>query len=176
MTLQRRTKPRAGSRIAAPRIAHLLEEIRSKDERVRTQARATLITTGARVVPQLVALLEEAEPELRREIVQVLAEVPDPRSAAALAERLEDELEDVRARAAEGLVSIGREGLVPVLEALLKRHESSLLRDGVRQVLHQLAVAELEVLLSPIVLALDGADPETDMREPASRALRRMKA
>ena len=175
MTLQRRSARKEGSRIAAPRIAHLLEEIQSKDALVRTQARATLITAGARVVPQVVALLEEAGPELRREIARILAEVPDRRAAVALVELLEDDQADVRALAAAGLVSIGREGLVPVLEALLKRHESVVLRTGIREVLHELAVAELQVLLAPIVLALDGADPETDLREPASRALRRMR-
>ncbi len=175
MTLQRRPPAKAGSRIAAPRLELLLTEIRSRDEVVRRQARATLTTIGVRAVPQLLPLLQDPEPVVRAEIATILVAVADPRSAMDLVTALEDDSEDVRGLARAALIAIGREALVSVLEGLMKRHESSILRRGCRDVLHAVAHGGLEPMLRPIITALDGDDPETDLREPSWRALQKLK-
>jgi hypothetical protein len=84
---------------------------------------------------------------------------------------LDDSTFGVRWLAAEGLVSMGRASLDPLLAELLNRPGSVWLREGAHHVLHDVAKSELRDLLLPIIAALEGIAPSIAVREPARKAL-----
>jgi HEAT repeats len=153
----------------------LLAGLRSRDGSVRQKARETLTSMGKRAVRQLIPLLKDPTDDVRWEAAKALADIGDARAASALVTALEDENTGVRWLAAVGLIVIGRDALVPMLKALIERADAVWLRDGAHHVLHDLAKADLEDLLTPIVAALEGSDPEIRLREPASHALQALR-
>lgn len=153
----------------------LLASLRSRDGSVRQKARETLTSMGKRAVRQLIPLLEDPKDNVRWEAAKALADIGDARAASSLVTTLEDENTGVRWLAAVGLIAMGRDALVPMLEALMERSDSVWLRDGAHHVLHDLAKGDLEDLLTPIVAALESSDPEFGLREPASHVVQVMR-
>ncbi len=109
-------------------VPALEEALKDKDEEisVRSAAGAALAKLGFpdRVVPVLIAALEEESPHLREYAATTLSEIGPPAKAAvpALKEALEDKAWYVRKAAAEALGNMGpaaREA-VPALEKALK--------------------------------------------------------
>ncbi len=160
---------------ALSRREALFAGLRSRDGSVRQKARETLTSMGKQAVRQLIPLLKDPKDDVRWEATKALADIGDARAASALVTALEDENSGVRWLAAVGLIAMGRDALVPVLAALMERSDSVWLRDGAHHVLHELANADLEDLLTPVVAALDGVDPQNGARGPASHALQMMK-
>jgi HEAT repeat protein len=109
-------------------------------------------------VADLIESLASPNKQVRWEAAKALADIADPAAADALVKALEDKIFDVRWLAAEGLINLGREGLVPLLQALIERSDSPWLRDAAHHVLHDLAVGELEDLLEPITDSLEDAE------------------
>jgi hypothetical protein len=116
-------------------------------------------------------LLHDPDHEVRWEAAKALGEIADPRSAPALVETLEDAGFDIRWLAAEGLIALGKAGLEPLLEALPKKADSVYLREGAHHVMYDLAHKGFRDQLAPVMAALEGVDPEIEIREPARKAL-----
>jgi HEAT repeat protein len=152
-------------------MASSIADLRSRDGMVRQKARKTLTTIGKRAVLPLLPLLNDPDDHVRWEAAKALADIADPGASSGLVTSLQDENGDVRWLAAEGLIAIGRDALVPLLETLIERSDSVWLRGGAHHVLHDMAKGELGDLLTPVVAALDGVDPEIGVRGPASKAL-----
>jgi HEAT repeat protein len=171
MTTHKKVTGARDSRGALPRQEALVADLRSRDGMVRLKAREALTSMGKRAVRQLIPLLKDPEDDVRWEAAKALADIADARAASDLVAALEDENGDVRWLAAQGLIAIGRDALVPLLETLIERPSSVWLREGAHHVLHDLAKADLKDLLTPVVAALDGVDPEIGVHWPALKAL-----
>lgn len=152
-------------------IRSLIAGLRSGDGIVRHKARAILARTGAPAVRQLIPLLKDREDDVRWEAAKTLASIADPRAASVLVASLEDPSFGVRWLAAEGLIAIGRDALTPLLAALKQRSDSIWLREGAHHVLHDLASKDLKNALSPVLTALEGVDPVTEINGPVRKAL-----
>jgi HEAT repeat protein len=152
-------------------IKSLIDSLCSRDGAVRHKARETLTIIGKEAVRQLIPLLKDPEDDVRWEAAKALADIADARAASALAATLEDRNFGVRWLAAEGLIAIGRDALVPLLKALIKRSDSVWLREGAHHVLHDLSKKGLKGLLTPVLAALEGVDPEIEVHGPVLKAL-----
>jgi len=139
-------------------ISLLIAKLAARDGLERESARWSLVDIGSPAVAGLIELLEALDEQVRWEAAKALAAMADPAAADALVKTLEDKVFDVRWLAAEGLINLGREGLIPLLKALIERSDSPWLRDAAHHVLHDLAVGELEDLLEPIMDSLEGAE------------------
>jgi HEAT repeat protein len=130
----------------------------------------SLVDIGSPAVPPLIELLGARNKQVRWEAAKALAAIADPAAAGALVKALEDKDFDVRWVAAEGLINIGREGIVPLLRTLIERSDSPWLRQGAHHVLHDLAVGDLEEMLKPVVDSLQ--DVESAIEAPiAAKAI-----
>jgi HEAT repeat protein len=110
-------------RPARPSFEELLRTIRTGNAYQRAQAMPPLSwIEDPRVVPELVALLQDEDATVRTYSSQQLARLADERSADALAEALRDPTGNVRRHAAEGLAKIGKERHVPALVAAVMNH------------------------------------------------------
>jgi len=126
----------------------------------RQEARQDLVAMGRKAVAPLLQALGSHKKQLRWEAAKALKEIGNPEAARALVETLEDEESGIRWLAAEGLIALKREGLVPLLEALIKRSDSLLLRNGAHHVLRALRDSELKEVVEPLLNALDDCAPE----------------
>ncbi|NWG02848.1 MAG: DUF302 domain-containing protein [Syntrophaceae bacterium] len=154
-----------------PAIQSLIMKLSRSDDTVRIQSRESLVRTGNRAVPQLIETLKHPQHWVRWEAAKALGEIGDPNAAPALTEVLEDDEFDVRWLAAVGLIGMNIKGLKPLLQALMKRGDSTLLREGAHHVIHDLAKGELRKYLVPLKVALEDIEPAVEVPQAAYNAL-----
>jgi HEAT repeat protein len=154
-----------------PSLGALVSGLSSKDGVTRVRARHALVHLGSRATPELAKLLSDPRVQLRWEATKALAEIADPESAGTLIRALRDEDFGVRWLAAEGLVALGRDGLIPLLEALSGRLVSERFRAGAHHVIHAHMRGERAELLRPVLEALSGFTARESAPVAARRAL-----
>jgi len=148
----------------------LVAKLSGKDGLERERARRSLVDIGSPAVLPLIEALGARSKQVRWEAAKALAAIADPTAADALVKALEDKEFDVRWIAAEGLINLKRGGLVPLLQALIERSDSTWLRERAHHVLHDLAVGDLQELLKPVVASLE--DIESALETPlAAKAI-----
>jgi HEAT repeat protein len=156
------------------KINLLVAKLSGEDGLQRERARMSLVDIGSPAVPPLIELLGSRNKRVRWEAAKALADIADPKAAEALTTALEDKVFDVRWLAAEGLINIGRAGLVPLLHALIERSDSPWLRQGAHHVLHDLAVGDLKEMLKPVVDSLQDVDSAVETPVAAKAILDRL--
>jgi HEAT repeat protein len=176
--LKRRRKEKVRpkrKRSFGPRLDPLINALHSKDGEERRQGRLSLVSVGPEALEPLIEMLNDPDHEVRWEAAKALGEIADPWSAPALVEILGDADFDIRWLAAEGLIALGKAGLEPILEALVNKSDSVYLREGAHHVMYDLAHKGFRDQLAPVMAALDGVDPEIEVREPARKALHQLR-
>ncbi len=157
------------------RIPSLVSELASSDPTVRTKARKALVAIGKPAVPSLIRLLSHRTKHVRWEAAKALCGIADPIAATALVNALDDRDGDVRWLAAAGVVALGRDGLQPLLAALLQRAKSGWLCEGAHHVCHALVKRKkLGPILRPLLAALEEPEPEVGAPPAAYTALSRL--
>jgi HEAT repeat protein len=158
------------------RISRLLAGLAGRDPAVREKAREALVAIGAQAVPSLIQLLAHRRRHVRWEAAKALCGIADPIAATAMVNALDDPDDDVRWVAAEGLTALGREGLLPLLAALLERAQSSWFRQGAHHVCHALATKrKLGPILRPLLAAYDQFEPQMAVPLAAYTALSKLR-
>ncbi len=138
----------------------------------RQSARTSLTGCGEIALPDLIQELKNPDREVRWEVVKALAAINDSSSAQPLVEMLMDDDTGVRWAAMEALIRLGKAGLFPLIQALVKNFNSSRLREGARHILHDLQDRRLLTRTQEKILkALQGAHPEIEVAWAAERAL-----
>ena len=144
----------------ADRISSLVADLAKPDPAVRTKAREALVAIGKRTVPSLIQLLSHRKSHIRWEAAKALCGIADPIAAFALVNALDDRNGDVRWLAAEGVAALGRDGLEPLLAALLQRAQSCWFCEGAHHICHTLVKREkLGRILRPVLAALKASEP-----------------
>lgn len=153
-------------------IQELLTALGYTDDAQRIEARHSIVSLHRSAVPYLVKVLIEA-PELARwEAAKALAEIRDPRAVPALILALSDSATDVSWAAADALIALGEKTLAPLLQALKEHSGSIQLRKSGRRILKILDIeCGLDAEISPVIAALDGAEPELTVPIAAQCAL-----
>jgi len=159
---------------ATSSAADLAQELGSPDPVRRERACRALIILGSRSVPPLVEVLAGSVDHARREAARALSKIHDPSSAAALVLALEDELPGVRWLAGEGLIAMGRGGLVPLFQALIRRSDSVRLRQGAHHILRTLGAGDEGRQIGLVMEALEGPEPISALPVAAFNALKEL--
>jgi CBS domain-containing protein len=158
-------------------IEALIADFHSDDGAVRAHARQSLVSLGPEAVGGLVNALNHPSVRMRWEATKTLCELQDLSAAPALVGRLEGTDSGVRWMAADGLVAMGPVVLEPVLQALIQRSDSILLREGVHRVLHGLAGRPgMQTILQPVIDGLAAVEPAVVVPLAAYRALEALRA
>jgi HEAT repeat protein len=152
-------------------IRSLVTDLDSQDGQVRVRARKSLVAIGGQAVKPLVKALASKKEWVRWEAAKALGQIGDPVAVLALVKALEDKMFDVRWLAAEGLISIGRESLAPLLQALKEHPDSLWLREGVHHVLHDVDKEDINEILQPVLVTLEGFEPSVEAPLAAQTAL-----
>jgi len=154
-----------------PAIQNLIKNFSGRDETLRIHSRESLVKIGNRAIPQLIEVLNDPQDWVRWEAVKTLGEIGDPKAAPALVEALEDEEFDVRWLAAIGLIRMDIKGIKPLLQALMKKGDSALLREGAHHVINDLAKGGLRKYLATLKDALEDIKPTVGVTQAAYNAL-----
>jgi len=156
------------------RPADLARDLRSESPVTRERACRALVAMGEAAVPALTEALSDPVDHARREAARALSKIRSPGSAPAMVAALEDDLPGVRWLAGEGLIALGREGLIPLFRALIAQSDSVRLRKGAHHVVHALASGEYALQLAPVVEALEGPEPISAIPVAAFNALKQL--
>jgi len=159
----------------ATRVEALIEDLANQDVSAREKARAEMLKAGGEAVDPLSRAMGDPRPEVRWEVARVLAELQSPAALLALVAALEDEDGSVRWVAADGLISLGRDALRPVLEGLLDRSGSRLFREGAHRVLRHQISGEMHEVAAPVLAALEHSGAEAAVPLAAEDGLDRLR-
>lgn len=142
-------------------IDHMVHDLVSNDLDVRTRAQEALVSEGASAVPPLLRALANGEPHVRAAAVQTLTAIGDPLTAPSLARALDDDNGAVRWEAGDGLIALGRPGILAAVHTLIT-HElpSPQLKDAVRHVLLGVREEREYRVLTPLRHALANHAPD----------------
>ena len=124
-------------------INDLLKSLVSDFGMERKKARAELVRMGRGVLDYLTEYADHPKHIFRWEALKVMEEIADPTSIPFFIDALEDEESDIRWIAAEGLINIGRESIVPLLETIIKKTDSIFVLEGTHHVFHDLKKTEI---------------------------------
>jgi hypothetical protein len=168
-------------------IDELVAKLAGKSGRARENVRQRLVAIGKPAVPALIEALKQRDKLIRWEAAKTLGEIRDPKAAPALVKGLRDRVFEIRWLAAEGLIAIGHEALVPLLNELIKYPEYPWLQQGAHHVLSHFAASDIYIphhefahpkqntslkeLLQPLVSALEGVEPSLEVPRAASEVL-----
>ena len=155
-------------------IPDLVAQLGSGDARVRRRARNDLVAVGPLALSALTQALEDRNPHVRSEAARALGRIRDAVVADALVKRLEDDNLEVRWTAAEGLVALGRDGLVAILRAMLQERASVRRREGAHRVLRSLTDGDLGEIVRPVLAAIEGVEPALTVPLAAHAALHQL--
>jgi len=165
-------KPGSKKKSSPAIIKKLVNNLGSQDGQVRVRARKSLVAIGGQAVKPLVKTLASKKEWVRWEATKTLGQIGDPTATQALINALEDNMFDVRWLAAEGLISIGNNALVPLLQAIREHPDSFWLREGVHHVLHDVNNGKITEIIQPVIAALEGFEPSVEAPLAAKIALK----
>jgi HEAT repeat protein len=143
-------------------IQRNIELLKSRNGMERQRARIALVTIGTQAIDFFAELATHPQDTVRWEAVKGLGQLMDPVTAPILVNALEDENTAVRWLAAEGLVKLNKNGLIPLLEALTRQKITIFLREGAHHVIKSLArkypSEEIRKLLKSLDLTTNHSD------------------
>lgn len=157
-------------------IDSLIETLKSEDGIARQHARNSLVKIGEPALDALIKAFEIKKDPVHWEIAKALSQIGTPKAAQTLVEALEDNEFSVRWIAAEGLIHIGSDGLIPLMEALRKKTDSIWLREGSHHIIHDLVHRKLvneteQECLQPVLDALNHFEAVIQTYSAADTAL-----
>jgi HEAT repeat protein len=120
----------------------------------KVNARRYLVEMGKAILPQLNNLLLSKNIRLRREASKIIEIIGDKESIPVLINLLEDDEGSIRWIAAEGLIHIGRESIVPLLKKIIENGDDTYLKMGARHAFLQLFNDNEKVHFQPLLQSL----------------------
>ena len=153
-------------------IEGLIEQLSNLDGAERERARQKLVKIGRPALPFLIDLLSNRTQLLRWEGCKAIGSIADPATAKVLLKALSDESAEIRWLAAEGLIALKQQALVPLLQTLETDFESPYVRKGAHHILNALERQHLLTNDSKTVLnALQYLEPKISVALAARKAL-----
>jgi HEAT repeat protein len=137
------------------KIEELIQGLSSNNSIERIKSRHELVKIGKPAIEFLIGLQYSDFQHIRWEAIKTLSQIADPNCIPILINALENEMYDVRWLAAEGLIEIGKESLIPLFETLVIRQDSKFVREGVHHILKTLESKKLFIDNYEIVRMLE---------------------
>jgi len=124
-------------------IRVLIDTLCGKDGMERQKARESLAAKGKSIIYYLKDMLNHPKYIYRWEAIKTIEEIAEPSAIPLLINALEDEKNDVRWIAAEGLIKLGQLSIKPLLKALIEKSDSVFLLAGAHHVFYELREKEI---------------------------------
>jgi hypothetical protein len=137
-------------------IAKLINDLRQTENTVsRIEAKNKLEKMGRETLPYLHKLLEVEDNLLRREVAKIMGYIADKSSIPDFILLLDDSDNGIRWIAAEGLVHIGRESIIPLLRSIIDNQQGTyFLKTGAHHVFKSLFNDEEKIKFKALMRSL----------------------
>jgi HEAT repeat protein len=137
------------------RVAALIPDLLDKkDFQKKINARRDLVLMGKSILPDIYMLLNSNNMSIKREAAKIIQLISDKDSIPILIRLLEIEDGTLRWIAAKGLIRIGRESIVPLLETIIETGNNYYLKLGTHHVLSELLTEEEKNEMKALLLSL----------------------
>ena len=143
------------------------EEIRGLVEKLKCthpsgcdEVRGRLIGIGAPAVPQLVRAFASRELDEKIQAAKALGGIGSKESIMFLIEGMRSDDFETRYAAIQGLPLSGQKAIIPLMREIIEHGSETTFRSGAHAVLHQVAAGGYVTLLTPVLAALEGPEPE----------------
>ena len=136
----------------------------TKDPVKKLAARSSLVGMGKTIIPKMHKLLDSENDLLRMEAAKVVELIADRRSVPFLINLLDDKEFEIRWIAAEGLIRIGRQSILPLLKSIRDGKSSFIFNKGAHHVLLGLLN---ETEKNKLMLLLQSLDDSQELGETA---------
>jgi HEAT repeat protein len=156
-------------------IKSLINQLGSKNGIIRSNARESLKLFGAKAVDYLSGLLINRKKIIRWEALKTLLEIRDPHSGPLFLLAIKDKAPEIRWMGAEGLISLGKYGVIIMLEGLISNPESLYIRKGAHHVLKEYSKYNPSLEIKKLFISLNRADSESNSPVYALKFLRKLK-
>lgn len=136
-------------------IAYLIPDLAENNNyQKKSNARRFLVDKGKKILPQINQLLNTKNPHIRKEASKIIELIGAQESIPILIHLLDDDEGSIRWIAAEGLVHIGRETIVPLLNEIIEHGDNLYLKLGARHVFLRLFSDDEREYFRPLLLSL----------------------
>jgi len=137
------------------KIARIIPDLAENNNyQKKIRLRRYLIDMGKEILPQINKLLGSKNIQLRKEASKIIEILGDKDSIPVLVSLLGDDEGSIRWIAAEGLIHIGRERIVPLLNLLIQKGDDYYLKLGARHAFLGLFTDEEKKYFKPLLLSL----------------------
>jgi HEAT repeat protein len=162
--------------MAQATIQDLIDQLEDHDRQIRQQARGKLVQVGEAAIPFLRQAVLSNNPNLRWQASQALSQINTPSVIPVLIDIMhENEYVGVRWAATEGFIRMGRAGLVPLLQSLIKHFDSVWLRESAHHILRSYHDQGIEgETIENVLHALEGSEPDVAVPWAAEETLRQL--
>lgn len=120
----------------------------------KVNARRYLVEMGKAILPQLNKLLLSKNIRLRREASKIIEIIGDKESIPVLINLLDDDEGSIRWIAAEGLIHIGRDSIVPLLSRIIENGDDTYLKIAARHTFLNLFNEDEKIYFQPLLQSL----------------------
>jgi len=144
-------------------IEKLVKVLTEKDGLKRQGARMSLVKIGRPAIPYLEEILKIEEYRARWEAIKTISSIPHPDTIPALLKCLDDENEDIRWVAAEGMIELENHAVKPLLKSILTNYESVNFCETAHHILKELVVRKSftdTTNIIPMLLSKDSEDTQ----------------
>jgi HEAT repeat protein len=155
-------------------IKTLIKDLGNKNGVIRRNTRESLKPFGHTAVDYLSELLVNKKKIIRWEAVKTLVEIHDPHSGPLFLLAVKDKAPGVRWLGAEGLISLGKSGVITVLEGLISNPDSLYIRQAAHHVLKEYSKFNPSPELDGLLDTLKRADYEFYSPIAALKYLRKL--
>jgi HEAT repeat protein len=120
----------------------------------KVNARRYLVDMGKEILPQLNKLLLSKNIRLRREASKIIEIIGDKESIPVFINLLDDDEGSIRWIAAEGLIHIGRDSIIPLLKRIVENGDDTYLKTAARHTFLHLFSDNEKVYFQPLLQSL----------------------
>ncbi|OYP34542.1 HEAT repeat domain-containing protein [Rhodopirellula sp. MGV] len=152
----------------------LLKQLESQDGVQRTRAREKLVAiSGPDITRALIGKLISPRAQVRWEAAKCLLSISDPIAAIPLVHAMDDEDENIRWIASEGVAQLGESGLMALLSGLTRQAPSSVFCRAAHHALRDLEKSGVHrEVVRHVIQAIEGFEPTLSTPIAAYKALR----
>ncbi len=141
-------------------IERLIAILSNKDGLKRQNARVLLIKIGRPAIPYLESLLNIKEYRTRWEAIKAISCISHPDTIPTLLKCLDDENEDIRWVAAEGMIELEKDAVKPLLKSIITNYESINFCETAHHILKELVIRKSFTDTTNIIPMLADRDVE----------------
>ena len=165
-------------KIKDPEIQELVKALGSKKGIERKKARAALVAKGEDIIEVLAELCSHDKRIYRWEALKTMEEIGHKSAIPYFIQALEDNENDIRWIAAEGLIKLGHHSVKPLLQALMEKPDSIFILSGIHHVFYDLKKTDSlpdEVEFDKLLRALKSAESKGSIKPMAYDLLKKLK-